>query len=92
MIVCRTARVTVPTSNSLNIFSSKETEYDNRASLLKRLGVVIYASDLDEYVKFFHSIQGKLQRNATNNSSETDSFSFCIPQNEFQNLSKLRRL
>ncbi|CAG7833844.1 unnamed protein product [Allacma fusca] len=54
------ARATVPTSNSLNIFTSKETEYENRASLLKRLAVVIYASDMDEYIKFITSIQERI--------------------------------
>jgi hypothetical protein len=53
-------RVSVPQTGSLNIFSSKEIEYESRAMLLKRLAFVIFCSKKDQYVKFITSIQERL--------------------------------
>jgi hypothetical protein len=54
------ARVSVPQTGSLNIFTSKEVEYESRAMLLKRLAFVMFSSAKDQYTKFMTSIQGKL--------------------------------
>ena len=53
-------RVSVPQTGSLNIFSSKEVEYESRAMLLKRLAFIIFSSPKDQYTKFMTSIQGKM--------------------------------
>ena len=45
-------------SGSLNLFSSKEIELEQRALLLKRLAFVIYCSNEDQYQKQVPDIQG----------------------------------
>ena len=45
-------------SGSLNLFSSKEVELEQRALLLKRLAFVIYCSNEDQYQKQVPDIQG----------------------------------
>ena len=45
-------------SGSLNLFSSKELELEQRALLLKRLAFVIYCSGEDQYQKQMPDIQG----------------------------------
>lgn len=52
------ARVSVAQSGSLNLFSSKEQEYEQRAQLLKRLAFVIFCSEIDQYQKYMPDIQG----------------------------------
>lgn len=52
------ARVSVAQSGSLNLFSSKEQEYEQRAQLLKRLAFVIFCSETDQYQKYMPDIQG----------------------------------
>lgn len=54
------ARVSVAQSGSLNLFSSKEQEYEQRAQLLKRLAFVIFCSEIDQYQKYMPDIQGML--------------------------------
>lgn len=48
----------MPQGNSLNIFSSKEQEYEQRAQLLKRLAFVIYCGENDQYCNNMPEIQG----------------------------------
>lgn len=45
-------------SGSLNIFSSREQEYEQKAQLLKRLAYVIFCSEMDQYAKYMPDIQG----------------------------------
>lgn len=53
------ARVSIAQSGSLNLFSGKEQEYEQRAQLLKRLAFVIFCSEVDQYQSFMPDIQGK---------------------------------
>ena len=50
-------------SGSLNLFSSKEIELEQRALLLKRLAFVIYCSNEDQYQKQVPDIQGTYLKN-----------------------------
>ena len=50
-------------SGSLNLFSSKEIELEQRALLLKRLAFVIYCSNEDQYQKQVPDIQGTYLEN-----------------------------
>jgi len=52
------ARVVITQSTSLNLFSSREAEYEQRAQLLKRLSFTIYCSDVDQYQRHMPDIQG----------------------------------
>lgn len=52
------ARVSVPPTTGLNIFTSKDTEFEGRALLLKRLAFVIWSSEPDQFYKFITNIQG----------------------------------
>ncbi|XP_042903309.1 protein DOP1A isoform X2 [Parasteatoda tepidariorum] len=54
------ARVSVAQSGSLNLFSSKEQEYELRSQLLKRLAFVIFCSEVDQYQKYMPDIQERL--------------------------------
>lgn len=54
------ARFAVTQSGSLNIFSSKEQEYESRAQLLKRLAFVIFCSESDQYQRYMPDIQERL--------------------------------
>ncbi|GFS63491.1 protein dopey-1 [Nephila pilipes] len=54
------SRVSVAQSGSLNLFSSKEQEYEQRAQLLKRLAFVIFCSEIDQYQKYMPDIQERL--------------------------------
>ncbi|CAL1261526.1 unnamed protein product [Larinioides sclopetarius] len=54
------SRVSVAQSGSLNLFSSKEQEYELRAQLLKRLAFVIFCSEIDQYQKYMPDIQERL--------------------------------
>lgn len=47
-------------TGSLNIFASKEMEYEQRAALLKRLAFIIFCSQFDQYHKFMPEIQEQL--------------------------------
>jgi len=53
-------RVSVPQTTSLNIFTSKDTEFEGRALLLKRLAFVIWSSEQDQFCKFISNIQERL--------------------------------
>lgn len=53
-------RVSVTQANSLNIFSSKEQENEQRAQLLKRLAFVIYCSENDQFSAHIKEIQERL--------------------------------
>ena len=44
---------------SLNLFSSREQEFEQRALLLKRLNFTIFCSEVDQYHKFMPDIQGE---------------------------------
>ncbi|XP_059613480.1 protein dopey-1 homolog isoform X2 [Phlebotomus argentipes] len=53
-------RVSLTQTGGLNIFTSKEQEYEQRAALLKRLAFVIFCSELDQYHKYMPEIQEQL--------------------------------
>ena len=52
-------RVSITQSGSLNLFSSKEQELEQRAQMLKRLAFTIFCSEQDQYQKSMPDIQGK---------------------------------
>lgn len=52
-----------PTGTSLNIFTSKEQEYEQKALLLKKLAFVIFCSEKDQYQKYMPEIQGEIKNN-----------------------------
>lgn len=45
-------------NNALNLFSSKEQEYEQRSQLLKRLAFVILCCENDQFHKHMPDIQG----------------------------------
>lgn len=51
-------RVSLTQTGGLNLFTSREQEYEQRALLLKRLAFVIFCSELDQYHKHMPEIQG----------------------------------
>ncbi|UYV67369.1 DOPEY1 [Cordylochernes scorpioides] len=53
-------RVAISPSTSLNLFSSKEQEFEQRAQLLKRLAFIVFCSELDQYQRYMPDIQEKL--------------------------------
>ncbi|XP_077977408.1 protein DOP1A-like isoform X2 [Glandiceps talaboti] len=50
-------------STSLNLFTNKEAEMEQRAQLLKRLSFSIFCSEIDQYQKFLPDIQERLVEN-----------------------------
>ena len=50
--------ITQSASLNLNLFSSREAEYEQRAQLLKRLSFTIYCSEVDQYQRHMPDIQG----------------------------------
>ncbi|XP_054740938.1 protein dopey-1 homolog [Anastrepha obliqua] len=54
------SRVSLTQTGSLNIFTSREQEYEQRAMLLKRLAFVIFCSEFDQYHKYMPEIQEQL--------------------------------
>ncbi|XP_038049265.1 protein dopey-1-like isoform X2 [Patiria miniata] len=54
------ARVAAFQNTSLNLFTSKEAEIDQRSQLLKRLSFTIFCSETDQYVRFLPDIQERL--------------------------------
>ncbi len=55
---CFVVRVVTTPSASLNVFSSKEVEFEQKAALLKRLSFAIFCSEVDQYQRFMPDIQG----------------------------------
>ncbi|XP_039229065.1 protein dopey-1 homolog [Drosophila yakuba] len=53
-------RVSLSQAGSLNIFSSRDQEYEQRSMLLKRLAFVIYCSEFDQHNKYMPDIQEQL--------------------------------
>lgn len=53
-------RVSLTQTGGLNIFTSREQEYEQRAVLLKRLAFVIFCSELNQYHKYMPEIQEQL--------------------------------
>ncbi|KAL7736850.1 hypothetical protein ACLKA6_015684 [Drosophila palustris] len=53
-------RVSLSQAGSLNIFASRDQEYELRAMLLKRLAFVIYCSEFDQHNKYMPDIQEQL--------------------------------
>ncbi|XP_030388134.1 protein dopey-1 homolog [Scaptodrosophila lebanonensis] len=53
-------RVSLSQAGSLNIFASRDQEYELRSMLLKRLAFVIYCSEFDQYSKYMPDIQEQL--------------------------------
>lgn len=60
IIKLKLGRVSMTQTGGLNLFSSREQEFEQRALLLKRLAFVIFCSELDQYHKYMPEIQGKL--------------------------------
>lgn len=58
IIVFSADRLPLAQTGTLNIFTSKEQEYEQRALLLKRLAFVIFCSEVDQYHKYMPEIQG----------------------------------
>ena len=56
------ARVTITQGASLNLFSSREQEIEQRAQLLKRLSFTVFCSDMDQYQRSMPEIQGGCAR------------------------------
>lgn len=54
------ARVSMTQSGSLNLFSTKEQEWEQRAQLLKRVAFVIFSGEVDQYQNFMPDIQERL--------------------------------
>ncbi|CAM1295861.1 DOPEY1 (predicted) [Pycnogonum litorale] len=54
------ARVSLSQSSTLNLFSSKDQEYEQRAQFLKRLAFVIFCSENDQYQRYMPDIQERL--------------------------------
>lgn len=52
--------MSVAQTGSLNIFTSKEQEYEQKAMLLKKLAFVIFCSEKDQFQKFMPEIQEQL--------------------------------
>jgi len=53
-------RVNMSQANSLNLFSNREQECEQRAQLLKRLAFVLLCSEKDQFHKHVPEIQGKI--------------------------------
>jgi len=58
------ARVVMTQGSTLNLFSSREAEYEQRAQLLKRLTFTIFCSEIDQYQRHMPDIQGTVVVNA----------------------------
>lgn len=69
-------RVSLTQTGGLNIFTSREQEYEQRAVLLKRLAFVIFCSELDQYHKYMPEIQGNWQ-SAYHSSTDIHFILFC---------------
>ncbi|XP_071529639.1 protein DOP1A isoform X2 [Panulirus ornatus] len=54
------SRVSMSQGGSLSLFSSKESEYETRAGLLKRLAFTIFCSETDQYMRYIPEIQERL--------------------------------
>ncbi|XP_060598596.1 protein dopey-1-like isoform X2 [Ruditapes philippinarum] len=54
------ARVSMAQTGSLNLFSNKEQEIDQKAGMLKRLAFTVFCSESDQYQKSIPEIQEKL--------------------------------
>ena len=54
------ARLNVNAAGTLNIFSSKEQENEQRAAMMKKLAFIICASETDQYAKSMPDIQERL--------------------------------
>uniref|UniRef100_A0A182LV20 Uncharacterized protein n=1 Tax=Anopheles culicifacies TaxID=139723 RepID=A0A182LV20_9DIPT len=53
-------RLPLAQTGTLNLFTSKEQEYEQRALLLKRLAFIIFCSEVDQYHKYMPEIQEQL--------------------------------
>ncbi|XP_017772866.1 PREDICTED: protein dopey-1 homolog isoform X2 [Nicrophorus vespilloides] len=54
------SRVSMAQTGGLNLFTTREQEYEQRAQLLKRLAFVIFCSETDQYAKYMPDIQEQL--------------------------------
>lgn len=82
-------RVSLTQTGGLNIFTSREQEYEQRAVLLKRLAFVIFCSELNQYHKYMPEIQGE-ERYYTD-SNDFDSQMKIPPQNNLPTVCDCRR-
>ncbi|XP_059152409.1 protein dopey-1-like [Physella acuta] len=53
-------RVSITQTGSLNLFSSKEQEYEQRSQMMKRLAFTIFCSETDQYQRAMPEIQERL--------------------------------
>ncbi|KAH9488781.1 Protein dopey-1 [Bulinus truncatus] len=53
-------RVSITQTGSLNLFSSKEQEYEQRTQMIKRLAFTIFCSETDQYQRAMPDIQERL--------------------------------
>lgn len=53
-------RVAVAQNSSLNLFTNRDAELEQRAMLLKRLAFTIYSSEVDQYQKYLPDLQERL--------------------------------
>lgn len=51
-------RVSITQTGSLNLFSSKEQEYEQRTQMIKRLAFTLFCSETDQYQRAMPDIQG----------------------------------
>ncbi|XP_012945131.1 protein dopey-1 [Aplysia californica] len=54
------SRVSITQTGSLNLFSSKEQEYEQRSQMVKRLAFTIFCSETDQYQRAMPDIQERL--------------------------------
>ncbi|VDD81929.1 unnamed protein product [Mesocestoides corti] len=62
-------RLTVSQGTGLNLFSSKEAEYEQRAAHMKKINFIVFASEKDQYLR---SVSEILERLTDNLRSTTD--------------------
>lgn len=60
LLLLSAGRVSLSQGGSLSLFSSKESEYETRAGLLKRLAFTIFCSETDQYMRHIPDIQGEV--------------------------------
>ncbi|EUB56809.1 Protein dopey-1 [Echinococcus granulosus] len=54
------ARLTVSQGTGLNIFTSKEAEYEQRAAHLKKINFIVFSSECEQYSRFISDILERL--------------------------------
>lgn len=91
IIVFSADRLPLAQTGTLNIFTSKEQEYEQRALLLKRLAFVIFCSEVDQYHKYMPEIQGAKRYNRKNRRNVIIICHFFFLQNNLPTACDCRR-